>query len=112
MSQIENNSKILPCEFKVLIEPEIIEEKTAGGIILAPITKDKEQMAQVRGILIAIGGNAFEDWNDKPQAGMKVYFGKYAGYIVKGNDGKEYRLCNDKDICAIIEEEKLRQGMD
>jgi len=101
-----NNSKILPCEFKVLIEPEIVEEKTAGGIILAPITKDKEQMAQVRGVLIAIGGNAFEDWKDRPKVGDKVYFGKYAGYIVKGNDGKEYRLCNDKDICAIIEEYK------
>jgi len=98
-----NKSGILPVEFKILIEPEIVEEKTAGGIILAPKTKDMEQMAQVKGRLIAIGGNAFEDWKDKPKIGDRVYFGKYAGYIVKGNDGKEYRLCNDKDICAIIE---------
>lgn len=104
MSQAPNKAKILPVEFKVLIEPEIVEEKTLGGIILAPITKEREQMAQVRGILIAVGGNAFEDWNDKPKVGDKVYFGKYAGYIIKGGNGKEYRLCNDKDICAIIEE--------
>jgi len=112
MSQKENKSGILPLEFKVLIEPETIEEKTAGGIILPQKTKEMEQMAQVRGILIDIGSNAFEDWGLIPDAGDRVYFGKYAGYIVKGNDGKEYRLCNDKDICAIIEEEKLRQGMD
>lgn len=101
---MKNESKIRPVEYKVLIEPEIVEEKTTGGIILTPTTKDREQMAQVRGLLIAIGGNAFEDWENKPKIGDKVYFGKYAGYIVKGNDGKEYRLCNDKDICAIIEE--------
>ena len=99
-----NESKILPCEYKILIEPEIVEEKTAGGIILAQKTKDMEQMAQVKGVLIAYGGNAFEDWKNKPKVGDKVYFGKYAGYVVKGNDGKEYRLANDKDICAIIEE--------
>src|SRR4030042_5282940 len=104
MEEVMNKSGILPCEFKVLIEPEIVEEKTAGGIILPQKTKEMEQMAQVRGILIAVGSNAFEDWNDKPQVGLKVYCGKYAGYIVRGNDGKEYRLCNDKDICAIIEE--------
>lgn len=103
MNDVINKSGVLPVEFKILIEPEEVEEKTAGGIILAQVTKEKEQMAQVKGILIAIGGNAFEDWNDKPKIGDKVYFGKYAGYIVKGNDGKEYRLANDKDICAIIE---------
>ena len=99
-----NRSGISPVEFKVLLEPEIVEEKTAGGIILAPVTKDKEQMAQIKGVLVAIGGNAMEDWKNPPNVGDKVYFGKYAGYIIKGNDGKEYRLCNDKDICAIIEE--------
>lgn len=104
MNQVMNKSGILPVEFKILIEPEIVEEKTIGGIILTPKTKEMEQMAQVKGILIAVGGNAFEDWKDKPRTGVKVYFGKYAGYIVKGNDGKEYRLANDKDICAIIEE--------
>lgn len=103
MIKSKNSHKIKPVEYKVLIEPDNIEEKTAGGIILASVVKEKEQMAQVKGVLIDIGGNAFEEWNEKPKIGDKVYFGKYAGYIIKGNDGKEYRLCNDKDICAIIE---------
>lgn len=101
---MENTSKIRPVEYKVLILPETVEEKTAGGIILAATTKEKDQMAQVRGVLVAVGGDAFEDWNIKPEVGQKVYFCKYQGTIVTGADGVEYRLTNDKDICAIIEE--------
>jgi chaperonin GroES len=98
-----NKSKIQPREFKVLILPEAVEEKSQGGIILAATTKEREEMAQVRGTLVAVGGNAFEDWNDPPEVGDSVYIGKYAGYIVKGLDGRDYRLCNDKDIAATIE---------
>lgn len=98
-----NQSKIQPREFKVLILPEAVEEKSTGGIILAATTKEREEMAQVRGTLVAVGGNAFEDWNDPPQVGDLVYIGKYAGYVVKGADGKDYRLTNDKDIVATIE---------
>lgn len=101
---MKNESGIKPVEYKVLIKPVEVEDKTSGGLYLPDTIKDKEQMAQIKGVLMAIGGNALEDWNDKPQIGDRVYFGKYAGYIIKGKDGKEYRLCNDKDICAIIEE--------
>lgn len=97
-----NQSKIQPREFKILIKPVTVEEKTSSGIILAAQTQEKEQMAQVRGTLVAVGGNAFEDWNDAPELGDTVYIAKYAGYIVKGEDGEEYRLCNDKDLCATI----------
>lgn len=98
-----NQSKIQPREFKILVFPEVVEERSAGGIILAQTTKEKEQMAQVKGKLVAAGGNAFEDWADPPEIGSTVYIGKYAGYTVKGADGQEYRLCNDKDIAATIE---------
>lgn len=97
-----NKSGIQPVEYKVLIKPEVVETKTAGGLYLPDQTKDKDQMAQVKGILVAIGGNAFEDWNGAPQIGDNVYFAKYAGYVVKGEDGEEYRITNDKDICAVI----------
>jgi len=37
-----------------------------------------------------------------------VIFNRYAGSLItiKNDDGsrENYRLCNDKDICAIIEE--------
>lgn len=104
-----NESGIWPKEYKVLILPEKIEDtdpvlsaaKRAG--IELPITESqREQMAQVHGILVAAGGNAFDDWNDPPIVGERVMIAKYAGLICKGVDGREYRLCNDKDIAAVV----------
>lgn len=98
-----NSSGLNPVEYKILIEPEEVEQKSAGGIVLAVSTTEKEKMAQVKGKLIAVGGNAFEDWaGNIPKPGDSVYFAKYAGYVIKGKDGKEYRLANDKDISAIV----------
>lgn len=98
-----NTSGLHPVEYKILIEPEQIEKKTESGIILTDKVTDREKMAQVRGKLIAIGGNAFEDWQEPiPKVGDTVSYAKYAGLIVEGIDEKEYRLANDKDITAIV----------
>ncbi len=99
-----NTSGMQPVEYKILIAPEVIEETSQGGIILATKTTEREAMAQVKGTLVAIGGNAFEDWKGMtPEVGDLIWFAKYAGYVVKGDDGKDYRLANDKDCSAIIE---------
>ena len=101
---MENTSGIQPVEYKVLVLPEQIEEKTEGGIILPDTTKEKEEWAQIKATLVAVGGNAFKDpdWNEPvPQIGDQVYIAKYAGNFIEGIDGKEYRLCNDKDIAGI-----------
>ena len=98
-----NPSGLQPVEFKILIDPEEVDQVSAGGIVLATMTTEKEKMAQVRGLLVAVGGNAFEDWNDpRPKVGDHVWYAKYAGYVVKGKDGREYRLANDKDLAAIV----------
>lgn len=98
-----NTSGMQPVEFKILIQPEETEQTSAGGIVLAVKTTEREAMAQVRGKLVAVGGNAFEDWAGKiPELGDSVWFAKYAGFTVKGADGKDYRICNDKDVAAII----------
>jgi co-chaperonin GroES (HSP10) len=98
-----NTSGLSPVEYKILIAPENVETVSAGGIVMATATTDRDKMAQVRGKLVAIGGNAFEDWAGMtPEVGDMVYYAKYAGLMVKGEDGREYRLANDKDITAII----------
>jgi chaperonin GroES len=101
----DNTSGLQPCEYKILIEPEEVELKSAGGIVLATATTEKEKMAQVRGKLIAVGGNAFEDWKEPiPKVGDRVMYAKYAGLVVKGKDGQDLRLANDKDLTAIVAE--------
>lgn len=98
-----NTSGLLPVEYKILIEPEEVEQKSAGGIVLAIATTEKEKMAQVRGRLIAVGGNAFEDWLPPiPKVGDIVLFAKYAGLVVKAKDGRELRVANDKDLTAVV----------
>jgi len=101
-----NESGLLPVEYKILVLPEEVERKTESGIILTEKITEREKMAQVRGKLVAIGGNAFEDWQDPiPQVGDTISYAKYAGLVVKGKDGVEYRLANDKDITAIVKED-------
>lgn len=101
-----NKSGLCPVEYKILIDPEEVETKSAGGIILTDKVTDREKMAQVRGKLIAVGGNAFEDWQEPiPKVGDTITYAKYAGLIVKGADGRELRLANDKDITAIVQGE-------
>jgi chaperonin GroES len=108
-----NPSGILPTEFKLLVKPKPAEEVSKGGIIIPTSTKDAEKFAQTEGIVIAVSPLAFtyakpEEWEaakaKPPQPGQTVLYAKYAGNWVKGKDGGEYLLINDKDVGAIIEE--------
>ena len=94
---------IVPVEYKVLVKLEEMEKTTVGGIIIPDDRHERDQMAQTEATLIAVGGNAFEDWNgDIPVVGDRVLVSKYAGERTNGKDDNPFRLCVDKDICAII----------
>lgn len=105
---MKNNSGIFPTEFKAVVRPVKVEEKTKGGIFLPDEHKEREQFAQMEGTLVAVSPHAFSyaDWSGaeslKPRAGDRVLFAKYAGAMFKGNDGSEYRIINDKDISAVL----------
>jgi len=95
-----------PSGHRVLIKPEVVEEKTAGGIILAATTKDRDQQATMRGTVVKVGVNAWKAFDDgTPWAaeGDKVVFRKYAGEVIKDDDA-EFRVVNDEDILAVIKE--------
>ena len=96
---------IRPVEYKVLIKPDAVEEKTAGGIYLPHQAQEKEKYAKAEGVIVAVGAIAFTDpdWLDRPKVGDRVLYDKYAGAMVKGADGADYRLINDKEIGAVLE---------
>lgn len=99
---IDNKSGLYPVEYKVLVKPDKIEEKTAGGIILPESVMEQERLGVAKMTMIAHGGNCFEDWIDQiPVDGSRVVVDKYAGKYMVGDDGEDYRLINDKDIIAI-----------
>jgi chaperonin GroES len=96
--------KIKPTEFKVLIKPDEVDGQTSGGLYLPESARDKQQFSVDRGEVIAFGTGFFSELpGPVPKVGDKVIFNRYAGSLIK-NDGEDYRLCNDKDICAILEE--------
>lgn len=108
---IRNTSGIHPFEFKVLVIPDEFQNVSKGGIIIPDTTVDMEKRAVFRGILVDMSPTAFsyEKWPEGtriPKQGDRVLFGKYAGTSITSRvDGKEYRVLNDKDIIAILDED-------
>jgi co-chaperonin GroES (HSP10) len=102
-----NESGIQPVEDKLLLLPD---ESTAKirGIIKPDMVRDQEQMAQVRALLVAVGGNCFEDWDDPiPKVGDRVMVMKYAGiHGIEGAEGRTYQICTARDITAILTAEE------
>lgn len=98
-----NDSGLTPVEYKVLVRLDGVPPISKGGIIIPDDIRERKAMSEVRGTLVAAGGNAFEDWKgDKPAVGQRVYVAKYAGLVVETDEGKTYRLMNDKDIAAVL----------
>ena len=104
---MKNESGIIPVEYKCLIKVKDKEKKTQGGIIIPDTVGDRYHEASEVGIFIAAGGLAFTapDWPVRPEPGMKVMFDRYAGSVQEGKDGKKYRMVNDKELGAIVEDD-------
>ncbi len=101
------NSGITPIEYNVLVKPEKVEEQTSGGLYLPDQAQDTDQHAAQRGELVALAAMAFsfDEWPDdvpKPQVGQRVIFVKYAGTLVEGDDGENYRVMKDKDVLGVL----------
>ena len=101
-----NPSGIHPTEFRVLVLPAKVDEKTKGGIILPDEKKERDQYAVMEATIIECSPLAFtyeSNWPEgahKPKAGDRVVIAKYSGALIKGRDGQEYKLIADKDIAA------------
>lgn len=97
-----DTSKLDPVGDRILIKPFVIEEKSAGGIVLASETVDKEAMAQIQATVIKLGPEAYEGRKPWCNVGDKVLFAKYTGLLYKGEDGEDYRIIRDVDVIAVI----------
>jgi co-chaperonin GroES (HSP10) len=105
-----NPSGIAPTEFKVVILPTEVGEKI-GSVFIPKTSQERDQYAVQDGKIIAVSPLAFtyasdDEWKrvgaSPPKVGDSVVFAKFAGLIRKGEDGKEYRIVNDKDVVAVL----------
>lgn len=95
--------KIRPLGDRLVVEPQELESKTAGGILI-PDTADKDKPMQ--GTVLAIGLGKYVDGKMTPlqvKVGDKVLFGKYAGTNIKFSD-KDYLVMREEDVMGVVEE--------
>lgn len=94
---------IEPTEDRILVELDAVEEKTAGGIILPDMAKEKPQ----QGVVVAIGPGKVTDYGFKRESalkvGDKVLLQRYAGHFVK-DAGKDLTIVEEGKILAVIKE--------
>jgi len=99
---LTNTSGIIPKGHRILVLPEVIEEKSTGGIIIN-VGNDmkREELAQINGTVVAMGNTCYHDQVEPWCAvGDTVIFGKYSGLFYTGDDEKKYRIVNDLDVVA------------
>lgn len=103
---IANTSGLKPVGRAVLVRPYVIEERTTGGIILPTETVKRDQLAEQRAVIIAIGSEAWRGEKEPRAAiGDRILFAKWAGYQAIGPaDAGTYRIVNDTDIFTVITE--------
>jgi chaperonin GroES len=92
--------KIKPLADRVVLKSVEIEEKSAGGIILAASAQEKPQVAEV----VAVGPGGLVDGKEVKmyvKVGDKVIAGKYSGTEVKLGK-EEYTIVRQSDILAVV----------
>jgi len=89
---------IRPLGDRILVKPQLEEEKTLSGIIL-PETLDKEKKAE--GEIIALGNGEKLAKLDLA-VGMKVLFKKWGGEEIKIGD-VDYKILDSVDVIAVVE---------
>lgn len=106
MSNTYKNYTML--DYRVLVEIDMSEKKSAGGIIIADgDQKHQGEAGKELGILRAMGDRAFEEAGPtKPKVGDKVIFKRYAGILLKSNIelDQQLRMVNDNEIFAVFKD--------
>ena len=90
-----------PLADRVLVEVDVEESKTAGGILLPDTAKKKSQ----KGTVIAIGsGKVLDNGERLPfevAVGDRVLFAKYSGVDIE-EGGKKFLLLSERDILGKL----------
>ena len=90
-----------PLADRVLVEVDVEESKTAGGIFLPDTAQKKSQ----KGTVIAIGsGKVLDNGERLPfevAVGDRVLFAKYSGVDIE-EGGKKFLLLSERDILGKL----------
>jgi co-chaperonin GroES (HSP10) len=93
--------------FAMIVAVAPVAEQSKGGIFIPDAVREKDKLTGVQGRIISKSPACFDhgQFGDAvPQVGDVVQFAKLAGVMTTGADGREYRIIQDKDVMAIVEE--------
>tara|TARA_R110002072_G_scaffold302978_1_gene490627 strand:+ start:31013 stop:31456 length:444 start_codon:yes stop_codon:yes gene_type:complete len=100
-SKSAKKTNLIPLGDRVVLQRDVAEDKTAGGIVLPDSARDKPQ----RGTVVAVGDGHVKSDGTKIEltvkAGDKVLFSSYAGEEISVGDD-EFLLLRESDILATI----------
>ena len=96
--------QIVPIRDKILIDPDVQEERTQGGIFLP---SDSQEAKRFTGTVVAVGtGHVTDQGVIVPlavKAGDRVLYSRYAGDEVRLSEtGKSYILVTEQNIQAVL----------
>jgi chaperonin GroES len=105
-----------PTGWRLLIMPYNPPTKTKGGVELPDEVHERDRIATVTGLVLAVGPLAYKDstkfgnpsdstekWQPWCKKNDWVLFSKYSGSRFK-IDGGELRILNDDEILAVIDD--------
>lgn len=93
--------------FAMIVAVAPVAEQSRGGIFIPDAVREKDKLTGVQGRIVSKSPACFDhgQFGDAvPQVGDVVQFAKLAGVMTTGADGREYRIIQDKDVMAIVEE--------
>lgn len=89
-----------PLGDRIIVKQQEADEKTAGGLIIAPKAQEKPQ----RGIIIAVGEGKLDNNGNLVKPGVKegdsVIYSKYGGTDIKIGE-EDYIILRADDILAV-----------
>ena len=88
--------KIQPLADRVLVQADVAEEKSKGGIIIPDTAKESPQ----KGVVLAVGKGK-KDEHMTVRVGDSVLYGKYSGTEITV-EGVEALIMKESDIFGII----------
>jgi co-chaperonin GroES (HSP10) len=101
-----NESGVEPVGHALLVLP--LEDKESEVIFIPESVRRQNRMAEQRGVVVEVGPNCWDnERSPRCKVGDTIIFGKYAGAMTPGVDGKVYRVINDTEVYL-----RLKPGAD
>lgn len=95
-----------PLGNRILVEPDPSKEKTAGGIHIPEVAKEKSLEA----VVVAMGKGEDEEGRGilrELKIGTRVLVGKYGGTDITIG-GCDYKLVHTRDVLSIVEKKPTK----